>query len=200
MKIQTNSVYAIIILILCCFSYPEILKGQGAADTIKTGVIKKDQLAGKSIKSPGDLLAGFDSLEKGTKYGNRLNSFLPDEMVSDKRLDSVKVDAWLNYFRYMRHGYRHRANVFTWQLISSIIIFSMVICLVFIGIYFAWLQFRLALKEIEKGKEEDLKTEINVSPKEIKVSSPVLGVIILVISLLFFYLYLIYIYPIEEIF
>jgi len=200
MKIKKTSGYAIIILILCCFTYPEVLKGQAADDTTKTGVRQKDQPAEKGIKSPGDLLAGFDSLEKGTKYGNRLNTFLPNEMVSDKRLDSVKVDAWLNYYRYMRHGYRHRANVFTWQLISSIIIFSMVICLVFIGIYFAWLQFKMALKEIEKGKEEDLKTEINVSPKEIKVSSPVLGVIILIISLLFFYLYLVYIYPIEEIF
>jgi len=31
------------------------------------------------------------------------------------------------------------------------------------------------------------------------VASPVLGVVILVISLAFFYLYLVYVYPIEEI-
>jgi hypothetical protein len=34
----------------------------------------------------------------------------------------------------------------------------------------------------------------------IKVSSPVLGVVILVISLAFFYFYLVYVYPIENIF
>jgi len=75
-----------------------------------------------------------------------------------------------------------------------------VILLVVVGIYFAWLQFRLALKELEKGREEKLTTDLTVSPKEIKISSPVLGIIILIISLLFFYLYLIYIYPITEIF
>jgi hypothetical protein len=43
-------------------------------------------------------------------------------------------------------------------------------------------------------------TEFEASAKGIKVSSPVLGVIILVISLAFFYLYLVYVYPISEIF
>ncbi len=46
----------------------------------------------------------------------------------------------------------------------------------------------------------DETTEIVASVKGIKVSSPILGVIILVISLLFFYLYLVYVYPITEIF
>ena len=49
---------------------------------------------------------------------------------------------------------------------------------------------------MEKGEV----TELEASVKGIKVSSPVLGVIILVISLLFFYLYLAFVYPIQEVF
>ena len=50
-----------------------------------------------------------------------------------------------------------------------------------------------------EGNVAEPTTTISASAKEIRVSSPVLGVIILIISLLFFYLYLIYVFPIEEI-
>ena len=43
-------------------------------------------------------------------------------------------------------------------------------------------------------------TSFSASATGISVSSPVLGVIILVISLAFFYLYLVYVYPISELF
>jgi uncharacterized membrane protein len=43
-------------------------------------------------------------------------------------------------------------------------------------------------------------TEIQASLQGIKVSSPVLGVIILIISFLFFYLYLVHVYPINDVF
>jgi hypothetical protein len=199
MKIKPSSGCTILLLILCSI-FSDVILCQNPSDTNTTVAREKRPDQQKGIKTPDDKVNEFLNKENQNKNSSSLPTILPGEINSDPRLDSVKIDAWINYYKYMRHGYRHRANVFTWQLISSIIIFSMVICLVFIGIYFAWLQFKLALKEKEKGKEEDLATEINVSPKEIKVSSPVLGVIILIISLLFFYLYLVYIYPIEELF
>jgi hypothetical protein len=55
----------------------------------------------------------------------------------------------------------------------------------------------------EKGRDGTTvqePTELEISKSGVKVSSPILGVIILVISLAFFYLYLVYVYPIEEIF
>ena len=52
---------------------------------------------------------------------------------------------------------------------------------------------------ISPGEGED-RTEFSASLKGIKVSSPILGVVILIISLAFFYLYLVYVYPIEDIF
>lgn len=51
------------------------------------------------------------------------------------------------------------------------------------------------------GKTGDAKEHsVELSTSGIKVSSPVLGVIILALSLAFFYLYLVYVYPIKEIF
>jgi hypothetical protein len=121
-------------------------------------------------------------------------------------------------YDYYKFGLAHRKRAFEWNLVSSKITFWAVILLVFTGILFAGIQFYKAVKDkprdIEKapgdktngGKEEitpsktynTLNTELEASVKGIKVSSPVLGVIILVISLLFFYLYLAYVYPIQE--
>ena len=67
--------------------------------------------------------------------------------------------------------------------------------------YFSWVQFKTGIREKEKTGKGDRQevTELSASPKGIRISSPVLGVIILTISLLFFYLYLVYVFPIEEI-
>ena len=66
------------------------------------------------------------------------------------------------------------------------------------GVVFAAIQFRAGLKR-PRSAAPDEATQIDLSAGSVKVSSPVLGVIILVISLGFFYLYLVYVYPISEI-
>jgi hypothetical protein len=106
------------------------------------------------------------------------------------------------YYNYRLVGYRHRQRVFEWQLFSSKVIFGTVLGLVAAGIYFAWVQFHagLARQATTDAPPASEVTEIEASPKGIKVSSPVLGVIILLISLAFFYLYLVFVYPIQEIF
>ena len=114
--------------------------------------------------------------------------------------DSSRVDfinARKDYFAYFSQGYQHRQKVFRWQLLSSRIIFLVVVVLVFSGILFAAIQFYAGLKSNNQRGEV---TTLEAGSSGLKVSSPVLGIIILVISLAFFYLYLIHIYPIEEIF
>ncbi len=102
------------------------------------------------------------------------------------------LESYQEYYKYRVTGFQHRQKVFKWQLTSSKIIFTVVVLLVLMGIIFSGLQFR-------KGSIES-KTELEVSKMGLKVSSSILGVIVLVISLLFFYLYLVHIYPIQEIF
>jgi len=107
------------------------------------------------------------------------------------------------YYNYRITGLQHRQRVFEWQLFSSKVIFIVVLLLVSTGIYFAAVQFHSGLGRRAKAtgaSEGEEVTEFAASLKGVKVKSPVLGVIILVISLAFFYLYLAYVYPIENIF
>lgn len=115
-------------------------------------------------------------------------------------LDSATASSYLlalrSQYDYKVEGFRHRARVFRWQFYSSIVIFIVVVCLVLVGLYFSWLQFK---RDLAAAGSAPAETQLAVSAKGIRVQSSVLGVIILVISLLFFYLYLVYVYPIQEI-
>jgi hypothetical protein len=114
-------------------------------------------------------------------------------------VDHATVEAYRaslrEYYIYVQKGLQHRQRVFVWQHYSSITIFVVVILLVAAGIYFAAVQFHQSLA---RGTAEA--TQFEAGTGGLKVSSPVLGVIILVISLAFFYLYLVFVYPIREIF
>lgn len=110
--------------------------------------------------------------------------------------DSIFRKAYINYQLW---GLQHRNQTLQWNLTSGIIIFWCVILLVFTGIVFAGVQFYLSTKNKVAGAA-DIVTQIEAGMNGIKVSSPVLGVIILTLSLLFFYLYLVYVYPVSEVF
>lgn len=104
------------------------------------------------------------------------------------------------YFSYYEAGFEHRRNVFWWQHVSTRLIFAVVLVLVAAGMYFAWVQFQLDVRhsaELGEAAPRD-DTELELATSGIKVRSSVLGVIILVISLVFFYLYLVHVYPITE--
>lgn len=136
-------------------------------------------------------------------------------MVMIERLSRYDTVLKAQLYDYYRFGMEHRKKSFNWNLLSSKITFWVVILLVFSGIAFAGIQFYISLKE-RSAKQNPLQpqkitvenkdaygefnTQLEASAKGIKISSPVLGVIILVISLLFFYLYLAYVYPIQETF
>lgn len=122
----------------------------------------------------------------------------PPEWLKDAAVDGAFLDAVREYYVYRASGLRYRSRVFEWQLFSSRVIFATVIMLVGSGVVFAAIQFRAGLKR-PRSAAPDAATEIDLSAGSVKVSSPVLGVIILVISLGFFYLYLVYVYPISEI-
>ncbi len=112
--------------------------------------------------------------------------------IADSKTQVICWEAYREGLGYYRRGLLHRTDVIEWQHISTQIIFFTVLFLVGSGIYFAWVQFKNGT-----GSQEN--NEIEISMQGIKVSSPVLGVIILVLSLAFFYLYLRYVYPINEI-
>lgn len=138
---------------------------------------------------------------------NPLSGFIPDNNSAQKPSmtlpavwcsnideDETKDLCWKAYqngLNYYKFGLSHRESVLKWQHISTKIILFVVLTLVGMGLYFAWVQF----KSGDIGQAEN---KVELSSSGIKVSSPVLGVIILALSLGFFYLYLVYVYPIQE--
>jgi hypothetical protein len=119
------------------------------------------------------------------------------------------LDAMQRYYEYRANGYAYRSRVFEWQLFSSRVIFLIVLVLVGAGIYFAAVQFRGAMRAAARPATAvelsplvpgvTLATQLEVSAKGIVVNSSVMGVIILALSLAFFYLYLVYVYPITDV-
>jgi hypothetical protein len=122
---------------------------------------------------------------------------LPPTWLKDPATNNRFLKAMGEYYEYRSSGLEHCRHVFEWQLFSSKIIFVTVLILVGAGIVFAALQFWAGLKRTV-ADARDAASEIDLSTTGVKVSSPVLGVIILVISLAFSYLYLVYVYPISE--
>lgn len=129
----------------------------------------------------GNLPAGQGPFAPGAVELNEENKRRQQESIGD-------------YFTYIRESNEHQLRVFRWQLFSSKVIFVAVMALVASGIYFAAVQFHHGLRS---GKGDEKVSEFEASIRGIKVSSPVLGVIILTISLAFFYLYLTQVYPIK---
>lgn len=118
---------------------------------------------------------------------------VPNEVLSEEGKLAQKRSL-TSYYEYRIQGFEHRRRVFEWQYYSSIVIFFMVVFIVSLGLYFSWMQFHAT-----ENPNDMPSSNIEASTTSIKVSSPVLGVIILVLSLAFFYLYLVYVYPIVDI-
>lgn len=125
---------------------------------------------------------------------------LPEGVKMTPVTDAAFQEALRDYFGYFKFGVAHRQDVFAWQLFSSRIIFWAVLSLVALGMYFAAKQFQHGLRTASLKTNESDVTEFAASLAGVKVRSPVLGVIILVISFAFFYLYLRFVYPIEPTF
>ena len=118
------------------------------------------------------------------------------------------------YSGYFTENLNHRKNTFNWQLFSTKLIFLTVIVIVFCGLVFSGIQFYQTIKQTNAlsklANSENLqnleklthteKTEIELSlTNGIKITSSIIGLIILTISIVFFYLYILHVYPINQI-
>jgi hypothetical protein len=156
-------------------------------------VVSEDQKAA-AIDGIGSNAASFREI---LKQNCETSSYGPEGQIACK--EAVK-----GFFVYTRDGFVHRMNVFQKQYWLSFGIFLVAVALVFLGMYFAWVQFSLSMQSRAKpdssGATDDLNTQLSLSMSEVKVNSPVLGVIILIISLAFFYMYLVFVFPVHDTF
>ncbi|TFL18533.1 hypothetical protein [Jannaschia formosa] len=149
-----------------------------------------------------DLGSLFDAPPSATAEGDRPDPLDPARdapPVSGPPASQATLDAYdasrQRLYDYHVEALDHRMAVFRWQYRSSMAIFAVVVLIVLIGLYFSWMQFHASDRGRDMGS-----SSLEASSGGLKVSSPVLGVIILALSLGFFYLYLVHVYPIFEVF
>ena len=126
-------------------------------------------------------------------------------------------ETWqINSFRHAIWAQRYREDAYNAHHVYTMVVFAIVCGLVLLGMYLSYREFmrdeehrsprrlaHTATATTPDGDEHrrevyDPGTNIELSASGIKVSSRVLGILVLVISMGFFYLYLATVYPINE--
>lgn len=91
---------------------------------------------------------------------------------------------------YLIWGLGHRKATLQLQLIKDNILFVVVLAILGFGIYLSYIQF-------QKGDKPE--GNLKLGPAGVEITSSILGIFILAFSMGFFYLYLAYVFPIQEI-
>jgi len=203
--------FAVALVALTVHATPASAQATAAAEQPESPaskVVKRSVLADGTIQF--EYADGSTRIARGSadiaSSDQELEPVAPPEWLKDPATKQAFLRAMGEYYAYRASGLQHRRHVFEWQLFSSKVTFVTVLLLVAAGIVFAAIQFRVGLarrredakKTAAQPDDKGMVTELELGTTGIKVSSPVLGVIILLISLAFFYLYLVFVYPISE--
>lgn len=92
------------------------------------------------------------------------------------------------YIDYNMWVLEYKEILYKTQYIEGIIIFFVVLFILFIGLYLSFMQFK---------SSESNQTTIKISKDSIQITSSVIGLLILLISLVFFYIYLKEVYTLK---
>lgn len=136
----------------------------------------------------------FEKINKEVKEEFKLDSEIDLSIIKDYRKEIYNYNIWrLNHIK----------RAYTLQLYIKISIFISVIIVLFLGLFFSYLQFKYSVVKINNDKdlkiEKVSETKLKLGKGEIEISSSVIGLIILLISVIFFYLYLEKVFPIQDI-
>jgi hypothetical protein len=169
----------------------------------------------KTILIPLMLLCSLNIMAQDSTKKKNVDDFfsmadtmqIPDSVKSKFVLspeDSSALKMRQDIFQYT---FNQNRKVFQWQYISSIIIFFIVVLIVLMGLYMAYMQFRLSEKmflkqSADKTKDdanalEMIKSDLEFGKDGLKINTAVIGLMILSLSLAFLFLYLKYVYPIS---
>lgn len=118
------------------------------------------------------------------------------DSIFNEIMDSLSIEISKLKLQKMQFGITHEEDVYTWQLYSSKWIFIIVIFIVIIGIIFSAIQFVDSIRKSKEISNSITDTEITASLTEVKIKSSLIGLLILIVSILFLFLYLHFIYPI----
>lgn len=189
-KIRIESIRYLILIFLFAF-------------TISNKLMAQDEEAPsnpeeKITLDKDDILSWMDSSRSGQQV-----SPLEFELTGNKQLDSAIIKSQIDYKTF---AVKHFERTFTQQFYSGIFIFIMVIAIVAMGLILSFKQFKLNEEIVRHGIKNNLDTldkgintesSIDISKNGLKFNSAVIGLMLLIISLLFFFLYLKFVYQIE---
>jgi hypothetical protein len=136
--------------------------------------------------SPAPLLDIAGAVESSGKIGALIPPRI--ERMAPRRWEPIYDDLWLDY---EAGALKHRLFSLWWQAIASVVILIVVLGLVLFGAVLSYLQFT---KGISSGDASTL----GISLEKIEISSSVLGLLVLVISFLFFYVSVDKVYKLQE--
>ena len=123
-----------------------------------------------------------------------------EEEVKNLEAEKYNHDIWkLQYER----------KIFEYQHISSIVLLCVSLMVLICGLYFSYMQFKDRTGHIDTNKaiqnslkdldnDEESKTSLKIGMAGIEISSSIIGLLILCVSLAFFYLYIANIYPVVD--
>lgn len=121
-------------------------------------------------------------------------SEIANEVNEDEEIKQLIRSEEEMIFEYNQWTLNHAKRVFMWNHISSVVIFFTVLIVIFAGLYFSYLQFQNSILP-NKDKDTSAST-VKLGTGGLEVSSSIIGLLILVISLAFLYLYLDNVYPV----
>lgn len=158
-----------------------------------------------------------DSVKNAEKAKFDNDLFTEIQATSDLRVHEIDVD----YYKFV---YNQRKAIYSWQLLSAKIILAIVIIVVLMGVYLSFLQFKAYARIIEQRidqresrgnvtvatvaasaaqpapntEEVFSASTVELNKEGIKLNSAVIGLIILIISIAFFFLYLRFVFGINN--
>ncbi len=140
----------------------------------------------------------FEKAQVKTAPADKLDSLI-HVAEKEKMLQENKFGA--KQFLYYQQSLDQRYQTFAWQSTSTKLIFLMVSVIVLCGLIFSGIHFQKAMKMQEKNPTAPAGegNSLELSMQGVKINSSVIGLMILALSLGFFYLYLIYVYPINQV-
>ena len=160
--------------------HPPVASAQAAEGTAPPAA---PQVIGRKILPDGRVEVTYADGTTATKSLQKtsLEPPLPPGWLKDPDTEARFLAAMRAFYDYQASGFEHRRRVFDWQLLSSRLIFVTVLLLVALGMVFAAIQFQVGLRRRtvpNHGPVEPV-TQIELAVTSVKVTSPVLGVVIL---------------------
>lgn len=184
---------------------PPVVSGTGVRDIPKTEPIIPQppesnkpslpiskKLSKEEIQPPEDTVrhAYYSDTILTKAYRNSLLTYYRS-IEKRNTANAITFDSVTSYYSW---ALKNRQKIIRRQQTTGSIIFIIVISLVLSGLLFSAIQFYIAFKNV-KRKNYLPDTSFKASLTGVEVSSSVLGVIILTLSIVFFYLYLVKVYP-----